>query len=172
MSVRILRNSRKQMWHCKFVRNVHWSLLAFVCLRAFSTGYLQSIDPMYNYNQRSISHENAFKDNPVAFLSIFALEQTRYCMLYIINFYTSLFNPFMMIRKEGEKEQLWNVVVFTFCCLCFDILLPFSIQPHPPPHNHKWNDLTFRYFPLHFHCNPPLPKQGSISGVEEEGHWL
>ena len=77
-----------------------------------------------------------------------------------------------MIRKEGEKEQLWNVVVFTFCCLCFDILLPFSIQPHPPPHNHKWNDLTFRYFPLHFHCNPPLPKQGSISGVEEEGHWL
>ena len=129
MSVRILRNSRKQMRHCKFVRNVYCSLLAF--------GYLQSIDLMYNYNQRSISHENAFKDNPVAFLSIFALEQTRYCMLYIINFYTSLFNPFMMIRKEGEKEQLWNVVVFTFCCLCFDILLPFSIQPHPPPHNHK-----------------------------------
>ena len=77
-----------------------------------------------------------------------------------------------MIRKEGEKEQLWNVVVFTFCCLCFDILLPFSIQPHPPPHNHKWNDLTFRYFPLHFHCNPPLPKQGTVRGVEEEGHWL
>ena len=103
----------------------------------FTRPNLQSIYPMYFYNQRSISQQNAFKDNPVAFLSIFALEQTRYCMLYIINFYTSLFNPFMMIRKEGEKEQLWNVVVFTFCCLCFDILLPFSIQPHPPPHNHK-----------------------------------